>query len=990
MQRRVLIRARGLASFRRALRTLALEGGPLAARRRLVVVPTRASADLLRQTIEQETLSASQPSVVLPDMLTRDEWLGRLFDALPPGQRWLSRTERLALLERAARGTLTSRAIEQPFHLRPGLIAAMLDFHDELRRRQRSVRRFARALFDELRGERGMDRGSEGLINQTRFLGFAFLAYARAVEASGGVDEHALRRILLRTQPVLPFDDLVIAVADHPADPRGLWPVDFDLVGRLTHLHHVRVVMTDEAHDAGFRERLETELPGIEEARAETIARAPVLVSHDAEPRGVPVAIARDREEELRDVARTIRRRADAAGGALAAPMAVVFHRPLPYLYLAQQILTDARVPYQAFDALPLAGEPYAAMLDLVMAMARTGGTREATIALLRSPLLRFDVDDRLVSPRDVSALDAILSERRATGDAASYPAEVDAYAATRDGHARVEIARARRAARAAVAAKTALDRHCSAPSASGQIDALAAFLRAHERPMRDDADDDRPKRARAAVLSVLDDLAGAFARHDDHQRDHEDLAAILHHALEARTFMPRRGSSGVHLVDAVTARFGEFDEVYLVGLVETDWAERQRRSFFYSSVLLKVLGWPQDDDQARAQQAAFRDVLHLARERTRLSAFQLEGDAIVALSPVVELARRLPIVVEPVTEQADLFPDEIWTKYAPSAELDASVAGWLALRHDRPPLSDPAYGGYVDAQAPIAYSVSRVDRYVTCPFKYFAAHVLRLDEDRDDEIGLTPLERGTLLHTLFERFYERWQSSGRGAITAASIPEAMALFSVVTEDALASLPEADRVLEEMRLHGSMVAPGVAARVFELEAADTREVRERLIEEKLEDAFTFPVHHGFGTRSIAVRGKADRIDVLEDGSLRVVDYKLGRMPHLETSVQVGVYAYCAREKLTARDGRPHDIAGAMYLAFGEDKLEGRVRGSTPEEVSSAVNAKASEFAEMVARIEEGRFPPDPRTPGECAWCGFAGVCRKEYRVEDEDEAAESV
>jgi RecB family exonuclease len=990
MQRRVLIRARGLASFRRALRTLALEGGPVAARRRLLVVPTRASADLLRQTIEQDALSASRPSVVLPDMLTRDEWLGRLFEALPPGHRWLSRTERLVLLERAARETLDRRRItEQPFHLRPGLIAAMLDFHDELRRRQRGVRRFARALFDELRGERGMDRGSEGLINQTRFLGFAFLAYARAVEASGGVDEHALRRRLLATQPALPFDDLVVAVADHPADPRGLWPVDFDLVGRLTHLHHLRVVMTDEAHDAGFRERLETELPGIEEARAETIERAPVLVSEVAEPRGVPVAIARDREEELRDAARTIRGRAAAAGGVLA-PAAIVFHRPLPYLYLAQQTLTDARVPYQAFDALPLAGEPYAATLDLVMAMARTGGTREATIALLRSPLLRFEVDERSLTPRDVSALDAMLSERRATGDAASYPAEVEAYAAARDGHARVEIDRARRAARAAVAAKAALDRHCSAPSASEQVDALAAFLRAHERPMGDEAGDDRPKRARAAVLSVLDDLAAAFARHDDRQRGHEDLAAIIHHALEARTFMPRRGEGGVHLLDAVTARFGEFDDVYLVGLVETDWAERQRRSFFYSNVLLKVLGWPQDDDQARAQQAAFRDVLHLARERTRLSAFQLEGDAIVALSPVVELARRLPIVVEPVTERGDVFPDEIWTTYAPPADLDASVASWLALRHERPPLSDPAYSGYVDAQAPIAYSVSRVDRYVTCPFKYFAAHVLRLAEDRDDEIGLTPLERGTLLHTLFERFYQRWQSSGRGAITAASIPEAMALFSAVMEDALASLPEADRVLEEMRLHGSMVAPGVAARVFELEAADTRNVRERLIEEKLEGTFTFPVHHGLGARAIDIRGKADRIDVFEDGSLRVVDYKLGRMPHLETSVQVGVYAHCAREKLAERDGRPHEVAAAMYLAFGDDRLEGRVRGSTPAEVSSAVSAKASEFAEMVARIEEGRFPPDPRTPGECAWCGFAGVCRKEYRVEDEDEAAESV
>jgi hypothetical protein len=28
-------------------------------------------------------------------------------------------------------------------------------------------------------------------------------------------------------------------------------------------------------------------------------------------------------------------------------------------------------------------------------------------------------------------------------------------------------------------------------------------------------------------------------------------------------------------------------------------------------------------------------------------------------------------------------------------------------------------------------------------------------------------------------------------------------------------------------------------------------------------------------------------------------------------------------------------------------------------------------------------------PNECAWCRYAGVCRKEYLIED-DEAAESV
>ena len=106
---------------------------------------------------------------------------------------------------------------------------------------------------------------------------------------------------------------------------------------------------------------------------------------------------------------------------------------------------------------------------------------------------------------------------------------------------------------------------------------------------------------------------------------------------------------AGVHLVDAVAARFGEFDHVHLVGLVETDWPERPRRSIFYTSGLLKALGWPQEADQMRAQQAAFRDLLRLAAETTRCHAFQLEGDAVVGLSPMVEPraichgGRRLP-----------------------------------------------------------------------------------------------------------------------------------------------------------------------------------------------------------------------------------------------------------------------------------------------------------------------------------------------------------
>ena len=341
----------------------------------------------------------------------------------------------------------------------------MLDFYDELRRRQRTVRRFAGALFEQLGGERGTDRGSEGLIHQTCFLGFSFLAYERAVRASGAMDEHTLRAALLAHQGALP----VLA----PRDRRGRSPVrsarplavglrfDRPPAPASTRLD---VVVTDGLHDIGFRERLEAELPGIEEDRWTATSPRPVLLRPpDAGDERDPLCfVSRDREEELRDVARSIRHRAVATGGRLAEATAIVFHRPLPYLYLSQQVLTEARVPYQAFDALPLAAEPYAALLDVVMTAARTGVTREPAVEVLRSGLLQFAADGVPVTGRDVSWLNEALSERRAVGEAGTFEAEVRAWFAGRGRRAPLDdveahLAGAVRASRAAAGVAAAL-----------------------------------------------------------------------------------------------------------------------------------------------------------------------------------------------------------------------------------------------------------------------------------------------------------------------------------------------------------------------------------------------------------------------------------------------------------------------------------------------------------------------------------------------------
>jgi len=57
--------------------------------------------------------------------------------------------------------------------------------------------------------------------------------------------------------------------------------------------------------------------------------------------------------------------------------------------------------------------------------------------------------------------------------------------------------------------------------------------------------------------------------------------------------------------------------------------------------------------------------------------------------------------------------------------------------------------------------------------------------------------------------------------------------------------------------------------------------------------------------------------------------------------------------------------------------------------SLAAEARALVFATMIEQIEAGVFPPQPQSTAECQWCGYAGVCRKEYRTE-QDETADAL
>ena len=150
---------------------------------------------------------------------------------LPSPPRVLSELEREVLLNAAAREAAAE--LEAPFRLRAGLLVGMLAFYDDLRRRDSSVDAFERLLTRELERDADIDRGAERLLKQTAFLAAAFRGYEVRRDATGAVDECALRARLLETVPVRPLRQVVVTIGEQSVDPAGLWPADLALLTSL-------------------------------------------------------------------------------------------------------------------------------------------------------------------------------------------------------------------------------------------------------------------------------------------------------------------------------------------------------------------------------------------------------------------------------------------------------------------------------------------------------------------------------------------------------------------------------------------------------------------------------------------------------------------------------------------------------------------------------------------------------------------------------------
>ena len=681
-----LVAVEGFAGMRAALSATVLDSAPDSMRDTAILVPTRTAAELLRRTIESR--GRPHQAFVLPDILTRGEWYAAMHARLGVAPPVLSALEREVLAEASAREA-ASGGDKAPFRLRPGLLSEVLALYDTLGRHRRSLDDFERNVFVVLGQDEAIDRGAARLMRQTRFFLAMLRAYERRRDATGGIDEQGLRALLLATDRVT-YRHVVVTVGDRQSSPPGLYDADFDLLTRLAGVDRIDLVATEAALSAGLRLRLNAVLPGIEEVRGPGgDAPGGWPRPHLAAPStgDALLFLSRDREQEVAEVVRDIKR-AGATPGALGPldRVALVFRRPLPYVYVARTLFENGRVPCQATDALPLAAEPVAAALDLVFAAVSSGFTRDAVVALAISPHWRGGGDGQ-PSPADVAALDRALDRagflggapelKRIAGSLTGGPAAAGEVACEMVAH---------------------LEPLTVPSPATSHLGLLEAFFRRFERiPASDDPVFERHARARAAILSAIVSLGDAHRRLDDPVVAFDDLAATIRRWIESQTFTPRAGSGGVQLVDAEAAPYADLDQAYLVGLVAGEWEESEPRNIFYPSSILCQLGWPTESVRLASARAAFLDLVRSPRVGVRVSSFSLENDAIVEPSPLAEDLDRADLDVRrlPAEPAARVLVDEgLATEPLRTDLLAGPAQEWAALRTSRTPARDARFHG--------------------------------------------------------------------------------------------------------------------------------------------------------------------------------------------------------------------------------------------------------------------------------------------------------
>ncbi len=329
-----------------------------------------------------------------------------------------------------------------------------------------------------------------------------------------------------------------------------------------------------------------------------------------------------------------------------------------------------------------------------------------------------------------------------------------------------------------------------------------------------------------------------------------------------------------------------------------------------------------------------------------------------------------------------------------------ARFAPWR-LRAGTRPATLTRWDGAVGVDQSLAPSVGRptspttLETFASCGFKYFLDAVLRVRETKlpEDEVRITPAERGNIIHGSLEDFFirfgpgkapgESWTSDERNALLQIGgrwCDDAEA--SGLTGGAVLWRVDRARILRDLALFLDHDEQWRAERQVRFAGAESPFGADQF-DTGPSQAVRVELANG---GAVAFRGRFDRVDRGPGSELVVYDYKSGRSTEYRRiakeagdrtaggkQLQLPVYALAARQQFAG--GMPVPTEALYWFVSEEEKFAAfgfQVRDDDISQLSTVLSV-------MVETMSQGLFAADPgkrtsRGYEHCRHCPYDDVC----------------
>ena len=448
----------------------------------------------------------------------------------------------------------------------------------------------------------------------------------------------------------------------------------------------------------------------------------------------------------------------------------------------------------------------------------------------------------------------------------------------------------------------------------------------------------------------------------------------------------------GVRILPLNRTKDLSFDTVILGGLVDGEFP-----AVFRSDIFLPFQRRGTESDRLREDRFLFYQALTLYRKQLYLLSPQHEGDIKLAPSAFIDELQRIAEVNISTDDDETLFSTEnflknygafVWvgseTENIEEPTIPSTISPTLHLiahnvRVEKSRTLTPEstqkllqYEGHLlanllsqpsrrslEQRGESTYSVTELETYGECPFRYLSSEVLKLNQREDEEKSLTPKEKGSLTHKILFEFYDcRRNKAQISACTDAEFEEAViGLQQIARKIARNHLDQkADELgiknrraeklfwdIEVERFIGGPGRTGVLPTFLEAERKRNLEVQPRGFEVRFGPSVrpesTDPFlgsDEAITVGEVSLAGKIDRVE-LGNGMFVIGDYKTGSAtPKLNDilegrSLQLPLYIAVVEELLRNQSApipgfeesleSVKGVGGVYYVLQEESKAE---------------------------------------------------------------------